>query len=134
MSRLDFLTRNAPWLGAGAMLTLLSSFGQTFFISIFAGEIRADFGLSHAAWGGIYAREGLDEKTRWLCTVAALAAQGGQTRPQLKVNIGSARRAGASRREIGEVIVQMGLYGGFPAMINALNAALETFDEEGAQA
>ncbi|MGY3438435.1 MULTISPECIES: MFS transporter [unclassified Marinovum] len=32
----------------------MSSFGQTFFISIFAGEIRAEFDLSHGAWGGIY--------------------------------------------------------------------------------
>ncbi|MEM7616339.1 MAG: MFS transporter, partial [Pseudomonadota bacterium] len=32
-----------------------SSFGQTYFISIFAGEIRAEFGLSHSTWGGIYA-------------------------------------------------------------------------------
>lgn len=31
-----------------------SSFGQTFFISLFAGEIRAEFGLSHGAWGGYY--------------------------------------------------------------------------------
>ena len=36
------------------MLMLSSSFGQTFFISIFAGEIRGEFGLSHGAWGGIY--------------------------------------------------------------------------------
>lgn len=36
------------------LLTLLSSFGQTFFISIFAGEIRAEFGLSHGDWGLIY--------------------------------------------------------------------------------
>ncbi len=36
-------------------MTLLSSFGQTFFISIFAAEIQSDFGLSHGAWGGIYA-------------------------------------------------------------------------------
>ena len=36
------------------MLAFLSSFGQTFFISIFSGHIRAEFGLSHAAWGGIY--------------------------------------------------------------------------------
>ncbi|KUF09635.1 MFS transporter [Pseudoponticoccus marisrubri] len=49
-----FLARNARWLAAGAMLTFLSSFGQTFFISIFAGEIRETFGLSHGAWGGIY--------------------------------------------------------------------------------
>jgi len=36
------------------VLTLSSCFGQTFFISIFAGEIRGEFGLSHGEWGGIY--------------------------------------------------------------------------------
>ncbi len=54
MSIVRFLLGNAPWLSAGVLLTFLSSFGQTFFISIFAGEIRADFGLSQGAWGGIY--------------------------------------------------------------------------------
>nr|WP_174839867.1 MULTISPECIES: MFS transporter [unclassified Ruegeria] len=49
-----FLTDNAAWLGAGVLLTFLSSFGQTFFISVFAGEIRTAYGLSHGAWGGLY--------------------------------------------------------------------------------
>ncbi len=49
-----FLRDNAPWLTAGVLLTFLSSFGQTFFISVFAGEIRAEFGLTHGQWGGIY--------------------------------------------------------------------------------
>ncbi len=49
-----FLRQNAQWLAAGALLTFLSSFGQTFFISVFAGEIRETFGLSHGEWGGIY--------------------------------------------------------------------------------
>ena len=51
----DFLRFNAPWLAAGLLLTFTSSFGQTFFISVFAGEIREAFGLSHGAWGGLYA-------------------------------------------------------------------------------
>ncbi|EDM73109.1 major facilitator superfamily MFS_1 [Roseobacter sp. AzwK-3b] len=54
MSILAFLRSNAPWLSAGVLLTFLSSFGQTFFISIFAGEIRSEFGLSHGEWGGLY--------------------------------------------------------------------------------
>jgi hypothetical protein len=49
-----FLSNNASWLAAGVLLTFVSSFGQTFFISIFGGQIRTEFGLSHAAWGGIY--------------------------------------------------------------------------------
>lgn len=51
---LDYLSHNGRWLAAGGLLTFLSGFGQTFFISIFAGEIRTEFGLSHGAWGGIY--------------------------------------------------------------------------------
>lgn len=82
------------------------------------------------AWGQQYARDGLDIKTRWLVTVGALTALGGQTKPQLKVNIAAARKAGASQREIGEAIWQMAIYGGFPAAINGLNAALEVFEAE----
>ncbi len=54
MSFLTFLRANSPFLSAGALLALTSSYGQTYFISLFAGEIRAEFGLSHGAWGGIY--------------------------------------------------------------------------------
>ena len=49
-----FIINNSRWLAAGALLTLMSSFGQTYFISIFAGEIRSAFNLSHGNWGAIY--------------------------------------------------------------------------------
>ena len=49
-----FIINNSRWLAAGALLTLMSSFGQTYFISIFAGEIRTAFNLSHGNWGAIY--------------------------------------------------------------------------------
>ncbi len=81
-------------------------------------------------YGTFYSRGTVDEKTRLLATVAALTAQGGQTKPQLKVNIASARSVGASREEVCEIIYQMTLYGGFPAMINAMNAAIEVFETE----
>ncbi len=54
MSTLRFLRDNWPWLSAGILLTFLSGPGQTFFISIFAGHIREEFGLSHGQWGSIY--------------------------------------------------------------------------------
>ncbi|WP_136443419.1 MFS transporter [Pacificoceanicola onchidii] len=54
MSTLRFLFGNFSWLSVGILLTFLSSFGQTFFISIFSGEIRESFALTHSAWGGIY--------------------------------------------------------------------------------
>ncbi|MGB3279909.1 MAG: MFS transporter [Pseudorhodobacter sp.] len=54
MSTLTFIRDNAPFLAVGALLAFLSSFGQTFFISIFGGEIRAAFGLTNGDWGLIY--------------------------------------------------------------------------------
>ena len=89
------------------------------------GESVADF-----AYGQQYAREGLDLKSRYLATIAALTALGGQTKPQLKVNIAGGLKAGLTQQQIGEVIWQMALYGGFPAAINGLNAALEVFEEQ----
>ena len=54
MGYLRFLIENRLFLLAGFMLTLTSSYGQTYFISLFAGEIKAGFGLSDGGWGGIY--------------------------------------------------------------------------------
>ena len=51
---ISFIRENAPFLATGALLSFLSSFGQTFFISIFGGEIRAEYGLSNGDWGLIY--------------------------------------------------------------------------------
>jgi 4-carboxymuconolactone decarboxylase len=81
------------------------------------------------AYGEFYARPGLDLRLRYLCTISALAALGSQTGPQLRINIVAGLRVGLSRTEIAEAIWQMALYGGLPAAINALNAALEVFAE-----
>ncbi len=54
MSFVRFVSANWLFLLAGFTLTLTSSYGQTFFISLFAGQIMADFGLSDGQWGGIY--------------------------------------------------------------------------------
>ncbi|PRY80231.1 4-carboxymuconolactone decarboxylase [Yoonia maritima] len=77
------------------------------------------------AYGRHYVREGLDVKTRQLCTVAALTALGGQTGPQLKINIAHSLAVGVTDKELAEVIWQMSVYGGMPAAINGLNALLE---------
>lgn len=91
-----------------------------------------DFAESLIEWayGRHYARPGLDLKTRQLCTIAALTVLGGQTGPQLKVNIEHTLAAGADRREIIEAIWQMAVYGGLPAAINGLNVAKEVFEAE----
>ena len=54
MGYFAFIRSNIAWLLAGFILALNSSFGQTFFISIFAGKIQSYFNLSHGDWGSIY--------------------------------------------------------------------------------
>ncbi|MFK7889458.1 MAG: MFS transporter [Granulosicoccus sp.] len=49
-----FLRNNMRWLGGGLLLTFCSSFGQTFFISLFAGRIRAEYNLTHGDFGMLY--------------------------------------------------------------------------------
>lgn len=54
MSALGFIRDNLKFLSAGMLLTLTSSFGQTFFIAIFAAEIMAEFSLTNGEWGLLY--------------------------------------------------------------------------------
>lgn len=93
------------------------------------GDLLPEFSESLIEWayGRHYARPGLDLKTRQLCTIAALTVLGGQTVPQLKINIEHTLAAGATRTEVIEAIWQMAVYGGLPAAINGLNAARDVF-------
>jgi len=93
-------------------------------------DIAPDFAryLIEFPFGDIYARPGLDLRTREIATVAALTAMGNAL-PQLKVHIHGALNVGCSRVEITEVIMQMAVFGGFPAALNGLAAAKAVFVE-----
>ncbi|MDN2567852.1 MFS transporter [Aquibium sp. A9E412] len=54
MSFVLFLRENARWIAGGFLLTFFSSYGQTFFIALSAGEIRAEYGLTHGQFGTLY--------------------------------------------------------------------------------
>jgi 4-carboxymuconolactone decarboxylase len=77
-------------------------------------------------FGDIYSRPGLDLKSREIATVAALTALG-YAIPQLKVHIKAALNVGCTQDEIKEIIIQMAVYAGFPAALNAMFAAKEIF-------
>ncbi|MGI9374329.1 MAG: MFS transporter [Hyphomicrobiales bacterium] len=55
MTYLAFLQANLRWVAGGFLLTFASSFGQTYYISLFAGQIRSEFALSHGDFGALYA-------------------------------------------------------------------------------
>jgi 4-carboxymuconolactone decarboxylase len=89
------------------------------------GAWIADF-----AYGDVVSRPGLDLRSRELATVAALTALG-NARPQLEAHIKGALNAGATPREVVEVILQMAVYAGFPASLNGISAARTVFTERG---
>ncbi|MEM8849207.1 MAG: carboxymuconolactone decarboxylase family protein [Pseudomonadota bacterium] len=79
-------------------------------------------------FGDVYSRPGLTLKQRQIATIAMLAAMGNAA-PQLKVHIHAALNVGVSQAEIVEVFIQVSVYAGFPAAINAVLAAKEVFTE-----
>ena len=76
---------------------------------------------------GMYSREVLDQRTRELCAVAALTVLNYQG--QLKRHLLSALDRGATRQELVEVILQMSVYGGFPATSTALSTLKTVLDQ-----
>jgi 4-carboxymuconolactone decarboxylase len=78
------------------------------------------------SYGDVMARPGLDRRSRQFATIAALTALG-NAQPQLAVHIRGALNVGCTPQEIVEVILQMSVFAGFPAAINALNVAREVF-------
>ena len=82
------------------------------------------------AWfGKTFNPEGLDARTRLLVTIAALTVLGAQAEAQMRLTIRQALSAGATKREIAEVIWQMSMFGGLPAMQKALEIAQSVFAE-----
>ena len=78
-------------------------------------------------YGDIYSRRGLNLKTRELVTIASLVTLG-YAKEELKAHIYNGLNAGCTKEEIIEVILQMSVYAGFPAALNALFTAKEVFE------
>ena len=85
--------------------------------------------LLEAWFGKTFNPEGLDARTRFLVAVAAQTVLGPVGEPQLKPTIRNAIAAGATKREVAEVIWQMSMFGGMPAMQKALEIAQSVFAE-----
>ena len=49
-----FYRDNARWIAGGFLLTLFSSYGQTFYVALSSGEIRAEFSLTNGEFGWLY--------------------------------------------------------------------------------
>jgi 4-carboxymuconolactone decarboxylase len=85
--------------------------------------------LMESVWGTILSRPGLDRRTRELLTLASLTSLGHLAEIEMHVN--GALNVGVSREEIVECIIQMAVYAGMPACLNALGVAEKVFKERG---
>jgi 4-carboxymuconolactone decarboxylase len=79
-------------------------------------------------WGTVWGREGLPRKTRSLLNLAMLSAL--NRTPELKSHVRGALTNGVTKEEIREVFLQVMIYCGVPAAVEAFRAASEVFAEQ----
>ncbi|MCI0712343.1 MAG: 4-carboxymuconolactone decarboxylase [Chloroflexi bacterium] len=88
--------------------------------------------ITEMAWGGVWARPGLDHKTRHLITISVLAATGRDH--ELALHLRATPNTGVTPEEVKEALLQVAVYGGVPAANTAFSIAKKIFaelDEEG---
>jgi 4-carboxymuconolactone decarboxylase len=85
--------------------------------------------ITRYAWGEIWARPGLDRRTRSAITIGMLVARG--QFDELALHIRAALRNGLSAEEIEEVLLQSAIYCGVPAANSAFAVAQRVINEEG---
>src|SRR3954452_25503401 len=77
--------------------------------------------ITEFGWGFVWGREGLDRKTRSMLNLAMLSALAWGH--EFKLHCRGALRSGVSRDEIREIIMQIGIYCGVPAIMECIRLA-----------
>ena len=85
--------------------------------------------ITRYAWGEIWARPGLDRRTRSCITLTALVALGHFD--ELAMHVRAALRNGLTADEIKEVLLQTAIYCGVPAANHAFSVAQRVLAEDG---
>jgi 4-carboxymuconolactone decarboxylase len=83
--------------------------------------------ITRYAWGSVWARDGLDRRTRSCLTLALLAALGREG--ELEMHVRAALRVGLSPEEIREVLLHTAVYAGVPAANSAFATAQRVLEE-----
>ena len=78
-------------------------------------------------WGYCWGREGLPKKTRSMLNLAMISVL---NRPhELKAHVKGALTNGVTKEEITEILLQVAIYGGVPAGVDAFRNAKEAIAE-----
>lgn len=83
--------------------------------------------VNEYCWGAVWARPGLEPRIRSMLTVVMLAAL--NRSQELKTHLRAALTNGVTREEIVEILLQAGVYCGFPAAVEGFRVAQEVFRE-----
>ena len=84
--------------------------------------------VTEYCWGAVWGREGLSRKTRSMLNLAMI---GILNRPhELRAHVAGALRNGVTKDEIREVFMQLAIYAGVPAGVDAFRVAREVFAQE----
>src|SRR5687767_8991970 len=86
-------------------------------------EFDADFQrwITETAWGGVWTRPDLDQRTRSQITIAILAALGRQE--ELGLHLRASQNIGVDPHEIAEALLHVAVYAGVPAANSAIALA-----------
>lgn len=85
--------------------------------------------ITRNAWGEVWARDGLDRRTRSCLTLALLAALGHER--ELALHVRAAVRNGLDADDVAEVLLHTAVYAGVPAANAAMTVAQQTLAEMG---
>ena len=93
--------------------------------------VAPDFGPLILEWefADVYSRDAIDLKTREIVILAACAALGATGADAVKLHVKAALRAGVTREQIAEILMQVGFAAGLPAALWALGAVKAAFAE-----
>lgn len=83
--------------------------------------------VTEYCWGWLWNRPGLPKKTRSMLNLALLATL--NRHQEFKTHVKGALKNGCTRGEISEVLLQVAMYSGIPAGVEAFRLAREAFRE-----
>lgn len=83
--------------------------------------------ITEAAWGTVWASDGISDRERSMLTLALLAATGNFD--EIPMHIRATARTGASKTDVLEVFQHVAIYAGVPRANHALKLAKDTYAE-----
>lgn len=94
-----------------------------------ATDLDADFQrwITETAWGGVWARPGLDLRVRSLISIAILGAL---NHDELELHLRAAPNTGVTPEEVREALLHVAVYAGIPAANRAFRVAKQIYEEE----